>query len=226
MRMLVAIVVLLWVTSTTQAQNRVVVGRDITVFHADAVPNSREIELLEPNKMNDYDMRAMALLMGIEVSRKPSEVPDLPFVTHRAPDIKNGLAGISISEGNRIPRRMRFVIYDPHFFGDASEGVASRYMVLGHEIGHHACGHTEGSRTPNNWKRELEADQYAGAALRRLERLRPAFNFQKELPSIRASFSMAGSRSHPPAEQRLEAILLGYRSGSPCDARKIELYVR
>ena len=198
------------------------VGRDIFVFHANDVSlmGGGVIQLLEPNKQTDYDMRALALLAGIEVNPNSWEVPELPFVAHRALGISNAYAGIGIRD------RMRYIIYDPELFADEGFGIGSRYWALAHELGHHACGHTDGTHRSNNWQQELEADQYSGASLRRLEQLRPAFSFAREFEVARRVFPSNGSATHPPAQQRIAAILNGYQNGSPCSMKSISLYVR
>ena len=223
MRIFLALVscIIASISTASHAEQQLVIGRDIFVFHAQeaSLIGGGVIQLLEPNKQTDYDMRALALLTGIEVSPHPWEVPDLPFVAHRALGINNAYAGIGIRD------RMRYIIYDPELFADEGGGAGSRYWALAHELGHHACGHTDGSHRSNSWQQELEADLFSGAALRRLEQLRPALSFAREFAVARRVFPAQGTATHPPADQRIAAILNGYRNGSPCSMQNMSLYV-
>ena len=61
----------------------------------------------------------------------------------------------------------QLIVYDPRWYGGITS-TAARFMVLGHEIGHHVCGHTVGLMQENPWQKELEADRYAGSAIKRV----------------------------------------------------------
>lgn len=105
-------------------------------------------------------------------------------------------------------------------------------LLLGHELGHHACGHTvengiDRSRAAN-WKRELEADEFAGAALRQSEKPKraragrlagvPSYDEDDVLRWALITYSdRVGTDSHPPQHLRIAAVLKGFRSGVfPC----------
>jgi predicted metalloprotease len=91
---------------------------------------------------------------------------------------------------------------------------AARYMVLAHEIGHHVCGHTIGMMQDDPWGKELEADRYAGSAIKRAESL----SFDQVVEAARETLPVAGSATHPPLELRVAAMRDGYASGSRCRA--------
>jgi hypothetical protein len=89
---------------------------------------------------------------------------------------------------------------------------------MGHEIGHHACGHTIGASAAGAWQRELEADRYAGAAARRMLEWKSYLGpFDEMVAAAVRNLSPDGSATHPPARMRVEAMWDGYRNGSPCD---------
>jgi hypothetical protein len=72
-------------------------------------------------------------------------------------------------------------------------------MVLGHEIGHHVCGHTLGMMQSDAWAKELEADRYAGSAIRRSGHT----SMQEVFEVARQLHSVQGSPTHPPLHMRL-----------------------
>src|SRR5262245_6407287 len=97
-------------------------------------------------------------------------------------------------------------------------------FVMGHELGHHICGHTAVSHTNAPWADELEADQFAGLTIRENEKqgggwgltLNDALGYARELLS-----GGGPGTTHPPLAQRINAILEGYRIGSPCVGRDV-----
>lgn len=99
---------------------------------------------------------------------------------------------------------------------DIHSNYAMMALVMGHELGHHVCGHTSGTLIHDPWARELEADQFSGLAVR-------SGSFGLNLPDALAYasslFSADGTSSHPPAAQRLSAITQGYNEGSSCVGR-------
>lgn len=108
----------------------------------------------------------------------------------------------------------RMIILDPKW---ARSGTAESYLVLGHEAGHHFCGHTVGGDDPfARKKHELEADRFSGATIKSFEAYHSQPFFKRALEAATRMYSATESRSHPSREARLEAIKLGYNSGSPC----------
>ena len=114
--------------------------------------------------------------------------------------------------------------------GGVEAGQHDFVLVIGHEIGHHVCGHTLEMMRSDHVRMELEADEYSGAAFRAsiegtLGARGKARDYTNDL--VRAGqkvFSMQGSASHPPQEMRISAILKGYRTGKyPCTGRSIDL---
>jgi hypothetical protein len=144
----------------------------------------------------------------------------IPFFLGSSPGINNAFAAIY----RECPtcQRKRYIVVDPLFHSDY-ELLA---MVMAHEIVHHVCGHQDGILTDNPYDRELEADQFAGAAIRGLEgtgggwgiTIQSALNWGSKI------FSVVGT-DHPPQADRLAAMVKGYSSGSPCIGRKIAAIV-
>jgi hypothetical protein len=91
-------------------------------------------------------------------------------------------------------------------------------LVMGHELGHHICGHTAGLLQDNPWARELEADTFSGVAIRSGSF---GLNLQTAIEYARQLFSAEGTPTHPPADRRIQAIIDGYNDGSPCIGRSV-----
>jgi hypothetical protein len=117
-------------------------------------------------------------------------------------------------QGPRGPAVKRLIIYDPEWVKAAP---AQAYLILGHEAGHLFCGHDFRTVDPSTIpEKELEADRFSGAALKRFEVYHGRAFLNDALKAAAWLYPAAGSRSHPPRAERVKAILLGYKSGSPC----------
>lgn len=96
-------------------------------------------------------------------------------------------------EGNRI------IIYDRRLSPEV--GYEGAMMIIGHELGHHYCHHIGRKPDPRN---ELEADRFAGAAMRnagyKLDQALAAVPILDERPS----------KSHPGRADRVKAITAGW----------------
>jgi hypothetical protein len=119
-------------------------------------------------------------------------------------------------------------IYDGARYIVMSDQIHSDYtkmtFVMAHELGHHVCGHTAGNMRDDPWGKELEADAFSGLVVRSIEKKkRGGFGLTlKDALGYASEFSAEGSKSHPPAAQRIDAILKGYKDGSPCIRRTVE----
>lgn len=107
----------------------------------------------------------------------------------------------------------RMILYDPRW---ARTAGAEAYLVLGHEAGHHFCGHTIGAVERSPHEKELEADRFSGSSIKRFEVYHGRSFLSDALKAATRLYSAEGNRSHPPRADRIQAIMLGYNSGSPC----------
>jgi hypothetical protein len=181
-----------------QARDALIIGQDLFILHPDrAFQYNGKTVWLDDIYPEDpgHDGSMVVDLSGLSPN---------PFIIRRSIGLNDGFAAMRAGE--------RYIVYDPSVFGYGSSGP-SRWLVLGHEIGHHVCGHTVGMMQSDPWAKELEADRYSGAAIRRLGYL----SIQDELESARRTYSTEGSASHPPQAMRIEAIWNGYNNGSPCE---------
>jgi len=113
-----------------------------------------------------------------------------------------GNAIATVLDGNRI------IVYDRELSkivgGDGAE------MIIAHEVAHHFCGHIGTVAVP---QQELDADRFAGSAMRRMGR---------SLPSALSAipiFDRRPSMSHPDKATRIKAITEGWNnpgSGKSC----------
>jgi hypothetical protein len=106
----------------------------------------------------------------------------------------------------------RLLIIDPVW---ARSGVDA-YLIIGHEAGHHLCGHTLPDFQGRPKEKELEADRFAGASIKRFEVYHGRTFLAEAIRAAARLYSEEGGRAHPPRVARIEAITRGYNSGSPC----------
>ena len=113
-----------------------------------------------------------------------------------------------------IRKGRRYVVYDSAEFNwRAGSTNWVETGIMAHEIGHHLGGHTAGIGD-SDWDQELEADGFAGFALGRLgARLDQTLLWTAEL-------NEAGTKSHPPKAQRIEAAETGWRHAEAMKQRE------
>jgi hypothetical protein len=108
-------------------------------------------------------------------------------------DIKfNAMA--TIVDGNKV------IIYDRRL--STVVGGDGAQAIIAHELGHHYCGHL---RKPPNAMHELEADQFAGAVMRKL-----GFSLETA-KSYALLLSKQPSATHPDRATREKAIEMGWK---------------
>ena len=101
----------------------------------------------------------------------------------------------------------RFIVYDMDILYRSAKGTVTwrDLGVMAHELGHHISGATTlGTKTPHEG--ELEADRAAGHLLRLL-----GASVEQAL-SMAIVFSSEGSLTHPPRQEREEAIIDGWEN--------------
>ncbi|MEI5682754.1 hypothetical protein AAAK29_31195 [Mesorhizobium sp. CCNWLW179-1] len=104
-----------------------------------------------------------------------------------------GNAIATIEDGNRI------IVYDRELSPEI--GYEGAMAVIGHELGHHYCGHIG---TPVDPKQELEADRFAGASMKNA-----GMSLSNAL-AMATIFDERPSRSHPAKDGRIQAIKDGW----------------
>jgi hypothetical protein len=107
----------------------------------------------------------------------------------------------------------RYIHYNPLYIDkiqQKSQTYWSLIFVLAHEIGHHISGHTLSKTDIDKCQEEeLEADKFAGCALRHLGAT------ADELERALSFFSTEGSRTHPPRADRLVFAAIGFKDCAP-----------
>lgn len=106
----------------------------------------------------------------------------------------------------------RVLMIDPVWAKSGPEA----YLIVGHEAGHHFCGHTLPDYEGRPKEKELEADRFAGASIARFEVYHGKPFFAEALKAAERLFVEPAHRTHPSKAARMEAITEGYRSGSTC----------
>ena len=101
----------------------------------------------------------------------------------------------------------RVILYRRSWMEDLKNSTRTDWSatsVLAHEVGHHLNNHTfegGGSNRPD----ELEADKFSGYVLARM-----GATLDEAQIAMRTISGTLGSSTHPPRDQRLEAIALGW----------------
>jgi hypothetical protein len=107
----------------------------------------------------------------------------------------------------------RYIHYNPLYIDkiqQKSQTYWSLIFVLAHEIGHHISGHTLSKVDIEKCQEEeLEADKFAGCALRHLGAT------AEELERALSFFSTEGSKTHPPRADRLVFAAIGFKDCAP-----------
>jgi hypothetical protein len=168
-------------------------------FHADTVSADRRVSY---GPAAGVDVEVFFELIGMT---NTAQINALRLVFCRATGLNNASA--------RMYKDFRYITFDPNWVLTRTPAV---YLVLGHEAGHHFCEHTVGKSRTNPWDTELEADRFAGAAIRRLEVYHSRQFMREVLTAASSLYTETGSVSHPPRPLRLQAIAMGYDQGSSC----------
>ena len=129
------------------------------------------------------------------------------FVIQECPDINNAVAkNIDMGSGEKE----RYILYDSEFFKRIDVNAGNDWAatsVLAHEIGHHLNGHALNNKGSNH-KWELEADEFSGFVLARMEA-----TLEDAQSAIQTLKYEKATRTHPAKVDRLLAIEKGYNRG-------------
>lgn len=124
------------------------------------------------------------------------------IVVRASADTQNAEA--QISDNNQ-----RYIFYNASFMQEM-QAKTGRYwslvFVVAHEVGHHIAGHLDFQG--QNHQIELEADRYAGFILGRM-----GASYDDAIAAVRTIASVEASISHPPRDQRIQAVSLGWSDG-------------
>ena len=104
----------------------------------------------------------------------------------------------------------RYIFYNSTFMrelGARTSKYWSLVFVIAHEVGHHIAGHLDFAG--QNHRVELEADRYAGFILGRM-----GATHQEAVAAVDGIGSGAGSATHPPRDQRVQIVSLGWNDGA------------
>lgn len=104
----------------------------------------------------------------------------------------------------------RYIFYNSTFMrelGARTTKYWSLVFVIAHEVGHHIAGHLDFAG--QNHRVELEADRYAGFILGRM-----GATHQEAISAVDGIGSGAGSATHPPRDQRVQIVSLGWNDGA------------
>lgn len=133
------------------------------------------------------------------------------FVVRENSDLKTAIAFVK--------NKRRYIEYNPTFIAnivDSTDTDWSAVSVLAHEIAHHLLGHTidPTSVSPGD---ELACDRYSGFILRNM-----GANLKESLAAMEVTGDPHGTKTHPPAAARLQAIEQGWKD--PDRLKKNELF--
>src|ERR1043166_3462420 len=140
-------------------------------------------------------------------------IPNAPKINELRLQIRRilGLKNAVALEGEGY----RTIAFDPDW---AVSDTPSFYLTLGHEAGHHFCGHSVGRGPKDGVQIELEADQFGGASIKRYEVYHARAFFNQVFAAAMAKYPEQGSSLYPSRVLRLAALKRGYESGSRCGA--------
>jgi hypothetical protein len=112
----------------------------------------------------------------------------------------------------------RYIFYNSTFMrelGAKTRQYWALVFVIAHEVGHHIAGHLDFAG--QNHRVELEADRYAGFILGRM-----GANHDEAMTAVGAIGSDAASSTHPPRDQRVQIVSLGWNDGAGPQRARLE----
>lgn len=121
----------------------------------------------------------------------------------------------------------RLIVFDNNWFSQISHKGGAYRVILAHEIGHHVCRHTLGEFRAQPLERELQADQAAGAILRKAHDAGHGIgggtvDLNGIIDTARVALGVEDSATHPAQAKRIAALVDGWNRGSPCLDAKYE----
>ncbi|NOD96897.1 hypothetical protein GS610_06710 [Ruegeria sp. HKCCD6228] len=169
--------------------SQIEVGKNLFDFE-DAAELGEQNHILLSDESTTAQLVA-AIALAIEVNRE--------FIIRPSSDVPN--ACVTIDSQNR-----RVIYYNEEWLERKTKGnVWLKLGIFAHEIGHHINNHSLESDSLSKYRRELNADEFAGAALRRLGATEEQAIAWTRLTSV------GDSNSHPARRYREASALTGYR---------------
>jgi hypothetical protein len=189
---------LYWNSASSQSPQWIAVGNDVFPFQQELCSAQMK---MEPPVTSDVEI--FVELVGLP---NVSNINALRLHIRRVLGLKNACA---------LPEAGGYatIAYDPAWAAGDTPGF---YLALGHEAGHHFCGHFVGDAHGPWAQSELEADQFGGASIKRFEVYHNQSFFSQVFAAAMAKYPEQGSSLYPPRASRLEALKRGYEQGSPC----------
>ena len=215
MRWILSLCLLVIVGGAARAHDfKMRVGEDAYVF--DYNFNGKVIDVYETSINEPHDDRMESIMHDwFALEDIVGAIPNAFSGMQVKPPLAIGRTGdIGTNAFAAIYGGKRYIVMSHQIHSD----YAMMALVMGHELGHHVCGHTAGVLVDNPWAKELEADTFSGLAVRSGSF---GIDLQSALQYAAQLFSPEGSATHPPAAQRIDAIREGYNNGSPCVGRAV-----
>jgi hypothetical protein len=188
------------------------IGKDTFGFHADPCGSGQaSLKVYLPSAAVRADFDRLAAHAS------------LPEIELRESNAQNACA--LIHEGTRYIVLGNLLGGEDKEEGDADEVRGLDIVILAHELGHHACGHGGyTSDVQQNWKQELEADRYAGMLLAKMFHAgdiggwndNPEEFLSVVVDTLVHRGESSGYHTHPPEQQRRQAVRDGFYQGSSC----------
>jgi hypothetical protein len=104
----------------------------------------------------------------------------------------------------------RYIFYNSTFMrelGAKTRQYWALVFVIAHEVGHHIAGHLDFAGQDH--RVELEADRYAGFILGRM-----GATHDEAIAAVGSIGAGAGTSTHPPRDQRVQIVSLGWNDGA------------
>jgi hypothetical protein len=187
-----------WNSALSQAPQWLTIGKNAFAFHEE--------------KLQDYNVKMEPPFSAdAEIFIEQIGLPNVSKINQLRLQIRRtyGLKTAVALEGEGF----RTIAFDPDW---AASDTPKFYLILGHEAGHHFCGHSVGAVRGNRTQIELEADQFGGASIKRYEVYHNRSFFNQVFAAAVANYPEQAQFSYPPRKMRLDALKRGYEQGSQC----------
>jgi len=190
----------------------IVIGKEASSFHSETTGYKIKLDGKWDGDLRITHTARDDIFLGVLLGNAYKN----EYAIEKSSGLKNAIA--------LIWKGKRYIVYDPVEYG-GTQNDNGRILVFAHEAGHHICKHTTQVDKAALWDRELEADSVAGNLVRDMElraqrgNVWAAVTIREIVSFAQQTYSKEGSRTHPPRQKRIEAILEGYHNGHRCRRR-------